>query len=120
MKKHRLLPLLVGASLFSALGLGVVAPQSASAQPAAAGKKGRAKATRGGVPKKMMAKIEEQMGKPLTEDQKTRLNAAYKERAAAQKAAVAKFAEEVTAVTGLTAEQVAALNKRGPAGKAPA
>ncbi len=118
MKNRRLLPLLVCASLFTALGSSVLVP-SAQAQPAAGAgkmnKKGRAKGgKKGGLPKKMTAKIEEQMGKPLTEDQKMRLNTAYKARMEAQKAAQAKFADEVVTVTGLTADQVKDLNKRGP------
>lgn len=119
MKNRRLTPLLASASLFSALGLSALTSPSASAQPAPApkmGKKGnmgRAKGARGKVPKKMLEKIETQMGKPLTEDQKTRLNAAYKARMEAQKTAQEKFADEVVAVTGLTADQVAELSKRG-------
>ena len=121
MKIRRLLPVLLSASLFS--GLGVALAPHALAQPdapvaAKAGKKGRAKgvkAVRGGLPKRMATKIEEQMGKPLTEDQRARLNTAYKARADARKTADAKYASEVEMVTGLTTEQVASLNKRGPA-----
>ncbi len=124
--KNRSLPLLVRSGLFSALGLSLIVP-SAFAQPNAApkmGKKGGAKGGRGKVPKKMMEKMETLMGKPLTEDQKTRLNTAYKARLDAQKAAQEKFADEAVGITGLTAEQVKGLNKRGPAagtmGKKPA
>jgi hypothetical protein len=114
--KNRRLPLLVCASLVSALSLSAVSLPSASAQPAAGktGRKARAAGTRGGVPKRMMEKIEAQMGKPLTEDQKTRLNTAYRTRAAARKELDAKFAAEVGNVTGMTADQVKDLNKRGP------
>ncbi len=122
MKNPRILPLLLGASLFSAFGASIIAPHSAVAQPAApkrGGGKG-ARAMKGGVPKRMMTKIEESMGKPLTDDQKMKLNDAYKERTEAQKTAQAKFMDTVTMVTGLTAAQVADLNKRGPKAGAPA
>lgn len=114
MKNRRLLPLLVGATLVSAFGLSSLPVASAQpGAPAKAGRKPRTKGMRGGVPKKMMEKIETEMGKPLTAEQKDKLNAAYKARAEAQKAAVAKFNEEVATVTGLTADQVTALTKRG-------
>lgn len=118
MKNRRLLPLLASASLFSALGLSLLTPP-ASAQPDTApkmGKRGGAKAKggKGKVPKKMMEKMETLLGKPLTEDQKTRLNTAYKARMEAQKAAQEKFADEAVAITGLTADQVKGLSKRGP------
>lgn len=117
MKNRRLLPFLLSASLCSALSWSALTP-SVLAQPnATTGKKGRAKGAKhakGGVTPKMMAKIETALGKPLTEDQKSRLNAANKIRQESQKAAAAKFAAEVSNITGLSADQVKTLTKRGP------
>lgn len=116
MKNRRLIPLFVCASLFTTLGFGALS--SASAQPApnpaTAGKKARGGKRAGGkgLPKRMMLKIEEKMGKPLTDEQKTRLGAAAKIRAAAVKEAQEKFNQEASTITGLSVEDLKSLNKR--------
>ncbi len=131
MKNRRLLPLFVCASVFSTLGFGALAPVSAQPAPVAApvpapaktGKKGKGAKRAGakGLPKRMLMKVEEKMGKPLTEDQKTRLGAAYKSRMEANKVATDAFNKEAAAITGLSVEDVVALSKRGrKAGAAPA
>lgn len=120
MKNHRIMPLLVSATLFSSLGLSSLAPSALAQSDAAVAGKTRkktrtkgSKASKGNVSKKMLAKIEQQMGKPLTDDQKARLQVAYKTRIDAQKAAMATFSTEVGAITGLTEEQVKEVTKRG-------
>ena len=114
MKNRRLIPLFVSATLFSALGFSAVSPVSAQPAAAKAGRKGKG-VKRGGLPKRMMEKLEEKMGKPLTDDQKERLATAHKARLAANKAAQDKFNIEGAAITGLSVEDMKALNKRGPA-----
>ena len=113
MKNRRLIPLFVSASLFTALGFGALSPASAQPAPTGAqtGKAGR-RAGGKGMSKRMVAKIEEKMGKPLTVDQKTRLAAAAKIRATAVKDAQDKFNQEASTITGLSVEDLKSLGKR--------
>ncbi|PQV65512.1 hypothetical protein B1R32_101254 [Abditibacterium utsteinense] len=118
MKNRRLIPLFASASLCAALSFSALSPVSAQPAPttpkvAKAGKKARGGKRRAGLPKRMMAKIEEKMGKPLTDDQKTRLGAAYKARMASVKAAQEKFNQEASTITGLSSEEMKSLNQRG-------
>jgi hypothetical protein len=68
------------------------------------GKKGAAK--RPQRPKKVLKDLEEMFGKPLTDEQKQKIEDAEKERAAAYKAAKAKYDESV-AVDELKAKEKA-------------
>ncbi len=119
MKIRRLLPLFVSASLFTALGMTSVSPVSAQPAPApAAAKAKKAKGAKrmGALPKKMREKIEAKLGKPLTEDQASRLAVAHRERLDANKASMEKFNQEAAAITGLKMEDLTTLNKRPKAG----
>lgn len=126
MKKRRLMPRFVSTTLLAVLGFGTLLPASAqtttaqtTTASATTGKKTRGSKRAGnkGLPKRMVAKLEEKTGKPLTDDQKARLGAAYKARTAAVKAAQEKFNQDAATITGLSLEDIQGLNKRGKTAK---
>lgn len=125
MKKRRLIPRFVSTTLFAVLGFGTLLPASAqttttsTTTAATTGKKtkGGKRAGNKGLPKRMVAKLEEKTGKPLTDDQKARLGAAYKARTAAVRAAQEKFNQDAATITGLSLEDIQGLNKRGKTAK---
>ena len=99
--------------------VGMGSSQLAIAQPdAAPAKVKRGRKAKGGLTPKAQAKIEAALGKPLTAEQKTQLNTAANTRKAAVKAATDAYMGEVARVTGLTVEQVRALDKKAAKPKA--
>jgi hypothetical protein len=66
--------------------------------------------------KRMFAAIEKKTGKPLTAAQKQKLQAAIKARAAANKAANDKFMSQVSAITGIKANELRSLGRGGGRG----
>lgn len=134
MKKFRLVPLLACAGVSTALGFGSIFAPSALAQtdttaatttdaPTKKGEgkgKGKGKGTgkKGdmGVPARVLAAIEAKSGKPLTDEQKTQLNAAQKTRMDAVAAARDSYLSAAATITGLNVADLGDIEKGGKKG----
>jgi hypothetical protein len=117
MKNFRLLSALSCAAVLSALTLSASPIQAAPPAPM-----NKPKPPKGRVSKRVQKAIETKLGRPLTPDQKKRLNAANKIRLDARKAADDKFLNSAAAITGLTVSTLRDLSKapKKPAPGAPA
>lgn len=132
MEKFRLVPLLTCAGVSTALGFGSIFAPSALAQtdttaatttdaPTKKGEgKGKGKGTgkKGdmGVPARVLAAIEAKSGKPLTDEQKTQLNAAQKTRMDAVAAARDSYLSAAATITGLNVADLGDIEKGGKKG----
>ncbi len=93
-------------SLLGASHFALAQPQPAAAPTTKKVKRGRK--SRSGLTTRMQEKIEAALGKPLSADQKAKLDAAADTHRTAVKAADAQFQDEITRVTGLSAAQLKA------------
>ncbi len=111
------LALAVALSTIATLGaseMAVAQPDTAPTKPKRAGRRAK-----GGLPAKTKTAIETALGKPLTAEQKTQLDAAANDRRAELAAAQTKFNNEVARITGLPLDKVPGAKKRTPKPKMP-
>ena len=106
-------------------GHAIAQPDTRPAKPAKAGKADKmGKMGKMGkkhtmlLPSKLKTGIEEKLGKPLTDEQNTKIGVAMQARAAAVKAASEKFMAELSGITGIAVADLDAMgkNKKGIAG----
>jgi len=89
----------------------------ASAQPATPRKAGRGRHAKSGISPKLLAAIEAKIGKPVSADQKTQLDAAADAHRVAVKTADQDFRASIARITGISPDDAKSLGRKGRAPK---